>query len=209
MLFKTLEKKCRIFVLQSYESLAVYQNFMALPKKNHRNTPSLAHLGLDEIDLAILLKLQISGSHETQRTCRSDRAFHSGDQRAASQTRRRARHYRRLSHKARSEVNRIGCRCIHFCHGRIEHALSGISRIGKKTSGDHGSSCRHRRRFAFAESTDMEYFNFRTIAFGNSIMERREADAHERRTFFAERNIVAADRGVEAMKIVYFIHNIY
>jgi Lrp/AsnC family leucine-responsive transcriptional regulator len=34
---------------------------MALPKKNHRNTPTLAHLGLDEIDLSILLKLQSNG----------------------------------------------------------------------------------------------------------------------------------------------------
>jgi Lrp/AsnC family leucine-responsive transcriptional regulator len=34
---------------------------MTSPKKNHRNTPSLAHLGLDEIDLAILLKLQSQG----------------------------------------------------------------------------------------------------------------------------------------------------
>jgi Lrp/AsnC family leucine-responsive transcriptional regulator len=30
-------------------------------KRNHRNTPSLTHLGLDEIDLAILLKLQSQG----------------------------------------------------------------------------------------------------------------------------------------------------
>jgi Lrp/AsnC family leucine-responsive transcriptional regulator len=34
---------------------------MALPKKNNRNTPALAHLGLDEIDLAILLRLQTQG----------------------------------------------------------------------------------------------------------------------------------------------------
>ena len=41
MLLETLEKKCRIFALQSYESLILNQFFMSLPKKNHRNTPSL------------------------------------------------------------------------------------------------------------------------------------------------------------------------
>jgi Lrp/AsnC family leucine-responsive transcriptional regulator len=61
MLFKTLEKKCIIFVLQSYESSAFSPGIPDLSKKNHRNTPSLAHLGLDEIDLAILMKLQNQG----------------------------------------------------------------------------------------------------------------------------------------------------